>query len=95
MGFELDVYWASYAGLDPVRFLESFAGCAPLLHCKDMTKDASRTFAEVGSGALDFPAILKTAEGTGMRWAVVEQDTCKGAPLDSAAQSFTTCEGWG
>jgi sugar phosphate isomerase/epimerase len=88
MQFELDVYWAAYAGKDPTTFLEAFAGRAPLLHCKDMTKDHSRTFAEVGSGALDFPVILKTAQATGMKWSVVEQDTCKGDPLDSAASSF-------
>ena len=88
MQFELDVYWAAYAGKDPVAFLEAFAGRAPLLHCKDMTKDGLRTFAEVGSGSLDFPAILKTAEATSMKWSVVEQDTCKGDPLDSAASSF-------
>ncbi|MDX2005441.1 MAG: sugar phosphate isomerase/epimerase [Meiothermus sp.] len=88
MAFELDVYWAAYAGVEPVKFLEAFAGRAPLLHCKDMTRDDSRTFAEVGSGRLDFPAVLRSAEALGMRWAVVEQDTCKGDPLDSAASSF-------
>lgn len=88
MQFELDVYWAAYAGLDPVEFIKSFAGRAPLLHCKDMSRDASHTFAEVGSGVLDFPAILETARASGMRWAVVEQDTCPGDSLDAAASSF-------
>jgi sugar phosphate isomerase/epimerase len=86
--FELDLYWVKFAGLDPVKVLEQFAGRVPLIHLKDMSKDSERTFTEVGSGSLDMAAILKTAEQIGARWGIVEQDRSKGDPLESVASSL-------
>lgn len=86
--FEPDVYWAKFSGIDPVDFLKSFTGRVPLVHFKDMAKDDKNTFAEVGSGSLDFPSILKTSEQIGAQWNIVEQDKSKGDPMDSAASSF-------
>src|SRR5437763_13417051 len=57
---ELDVYWAAYAGADPTAYLRRRAGRVPLLHLKDMAAD--RSFAEVGDGTLDLPAIFAAAE---------------------------------
>ena len=34
--FELDAFWASFAGVDPVEVLGRLAGRVPLLHAKDM-----------------------------------------------------------
>ncbi len=87
--FELDVYWAAFAGLDPNAVLERFAGRLPIVHLKDMTKDAARTFASVGSGSLDIPSILETSERIGATWSIVEQDSCPGDPLESVRASFT------
>jgi sugar phosphate isomerase/epimerase len=88
LAFELDVYWAAFAGLDPIQVLERFAGRTPLVHFKDMTNDGSRTFAEVGSGSLDFAEILETCTRGGAQWGIVEQDQCQRPPLESAAMSF-------
>lgn len=88
LAFELDVYWAAFAGLNPVQLLERFSGRTPLVHLKDMSRDDSRTFAEVGSGSLDFPAILGACERIGARWVIVEQDEGQLPPLESAAMSF-------
>lgn len=88
MQFELDVYWAQYAGHNPTEVLEQFSGRVPLVHLKDMTKDQRRTFAEVGSGLLDIPAILQTAQSIGAKWSLVEQDSCERDPLESARMSI-------
>ena len=88
LGFELDVYWAAFAGLEPTRLLECLEGRTPLVHLKDMSADDSRTFAEVGAGTLDFSSILQTSQRIGVRWGIVEQDQCKRLPLESAAMSF-------
>lgn len=85
---ELDTYWAQKAGLDPAAYLRKYAGRCPLVHLKDMTADASRTFAEVGEGTMDWPAIFAAAEAGGARWYIVEQDTCRRAPLESVAISL-------
>ena len=70
----------------------------PLLHLKDKDKAAppetdegkvARTsFKEVGSGGLDFPAILKAAASAGVSHLFVEQDQTPGDPIASLKQSY-------
>ncbi|MFQ3633253.1 sugar phosphate isomerase/epimerase family protein [Roseiflexus sp.] len=87
VAFEIDVYWAAYAGIDPVQLINEFAGRVPLVHLKDMTP-GHRTFAEVGYGTLDIPAILQAARAAGAQWFVVEQDICQRPPLESVRMSY-------
>ncbi len=94
VAFEIDVYWAAYAGVDPVQLIGEFAGRAPLVHLKDMAP-GSRTFAEVGSGTLDIPAILNAARNAGAQWFVVEQDICQRPPLESVRMSYEYLRGLG
>ncbi len=60
----------------------------PIIHLKDMTDDEERTYAEIGTGAIDFLPILEWGEQNGVRWYAVEQDECKGSPLDSLQLSL-------
>jgi sugar phosphate isomerase/epimerase len=92
---EVDTYWVKKAGVDPVDYLRQYAGRCPLVHLKDMTPDESRTFAEVGEGTMDWPAIFAAAEAGGARWYIVEQDTCRRAPLESVAISLRNLEKMG
>lgn len=94
VAFEIDVYWAAYAGVDPVQLIGEFAGRAPLVHLKDMAP-GSRTFAEVGSGTLDIPAILNAARNAGAQWFVVEQDVCQRPPPESVRMSYEYLRGLG
>jgi sugar phosphate isomerase/epimerase len=55
----------------------------PIIHLKDMTADEQQTFAEVGTGLIDFAPILKWGEESGVEWYAVEQDQCSGNPMDS------------
>jgi sugar phosphate isomerase/epimerase len=100
--FEVDVFWLSVGGVDPVHFLEQHAGRVPLLHLKDKAQGqkvqfnenvTKETFKEVGNGSLDFPAILKTAEKIGVKHYFVEQDQTPGDPVASLKQSFTYLSG--
>ena len=100
--FEVDVFWLSVGGIDPVHFLEAHKGRVPLLHLKDKAQAQkvqynehvpNETFKEVGSGSLDFPAILKTAEKIGVKHYFVEQDQTPGDPIVSLKQSFTYLSG--
>ncbi|MBC8143319.1 MAG: TIM barrel protein, partial [Armatimonadetes bacterium] len=45
---ELDAFWVKKAGLDPVAYMNKYAGRVPLVHLKDMTEDGK--FAQVGEG---------------------------------------------
>lgn len=92
VAFEIDVYWAAYAGVDPVQLIGEFTGRAPLIHLKDMAP-GSRTFAEVGHGTLDIPAILSAARAAGAQWFVVEQDVCQRPPLESVRMSYEYLKG--
>jgi sugar phosphate isomerase/epimerase len=94
---ELDVFWLSVAGQDPVEALKKWKGRVALLHLKDKAKDAPHRFAEnmpagafqeVGSGSPDFSAIPKAGPGAGVKHYIVEQDQTPGDPLESLRKSF-------
>lgn len=72
IGFELDTYWLKASGIDPVEFMRRYPGRVTHLHLKDIAEDGSMT--EVGSGMLDFPAIIAEAERQGVRHFIVERD---------------------
>jgi sugar phosphate isomerase/epimerase len=59
VGMELDLYWMTRAGNDPVAWFKRHPGRFPLLHLKDMTRDGAIT--DVGSGTIDFKRILATS----------------------------------
>lgn len=83
---ELDVYWAAFAGVDPVAYLRHYAERIPLLHLKDMATD--RTFTEVGDGTLDMASICSTALEGGTRFLIVENDQPSIPSLESARRSL-------
>lgn len=80
---EIDVYWVKKGGAVPLEFIKPYAQRMPIIHLKDMTKDDQRTFAEVGTGSIDFLPILEWCERSGVEWLAVEQDVCPGNPMDS------------
>lgn len=82
---ELDVYWVAKAGDNPVDWINKLAGRLPLLHMKDMANTPDQGFAEVGTGIIDFNAILTAAEAAGVKHLIVEQDSnWKVSPMESA-----------
>ena len=84
---EVDVYWVQYGGHDAARIVAQRPGRFPLIHLKDMTP-GEPTWAEVGEGIMDMPAIFRASEANGAEWYVVEQDRCERPTLESAALSF-------
>jgi sugar phosphate isomerase/epimerase len=97
VGLELDVFWVSVAGHDPVETLKNLSGRVHLVHLKDkaqgtpvMYKEsvAAGAFKEVGHGVIDWPAVLRAAESAGVSHYFVEQDQTPGDPVESLRQSF-------
>jgi sugar phosphate isomerase/epimerase len=100
--FEVDVFWLTVGGVDPVAFLKEHKGRVPLLHLKDKVADQKvqynegvpkATFKEVGNGNIDFPGILRIAKDIGVKHYFVEQDWTPGDPLVSLKQSFSYING--
>ncbi len=85
---EADTYWLKYGGENPAAYISKWVGRVPLLHLKDMTRTSPPTFAEVGSGTLDWASIFKAAETGRTQWYIIEQDICPGDPFDSLRTSL-------
>jgi sugar phosphate isomerase/epimerase len=86
--FEMDLYWVTKAGMDPIALFSQHPGRFPLLHLKDMDKTEEKSFTEVGNGVIDFKTILKHQKTAGLKYFFVEQDKCPGSPIDSITQSY-------
>jgi sugar phosphate isomerase/epimerase len=86
--FEMDLYWVTKAGHDPVELFTKHPGRFPLLHVKDMDTTPAGGFAEVGRGKIDFKRIFAKADTGGAKHFYVEQDQTPGSPFDSIKISF-------
>jgi len=91
---EIDTFWIQNGGGDPVAWCKKLKRRLPLIHLKDYTViDNKPSFAPVGHGNLNMPAIVKAAEAAGCEWFIVEQDSCYGAdPFEALGKSFRFLE---
>jgi sugar phosphate isomerase/epimerase len=76
--FQLDLYWATRGGADPVELLERYGNRIQLFHVKDM-RASDRRIEIVGRGIIDFPEIFAASKGP-VRYYVVEHDPRFGDP---------------
>ncbi|MBS4194885.1 sugar phosphate isomerase/epimerase family protein [Lederbergia citri] len=80
---ELDIYWLTKAGENPVEWIKKYQNRTPLVHLKDMTTDEEKFFAELGTGGVDIEAVLNIGEEANVKWWVVEQDASRKTPFES------------
>ncbi len=85
---ELDLYWVSKAGVDPLSTVHRAPERFPMVHVKDMANTAEREFIEVGSGVIDFAKILRAPEARSIEHYYVEQDTIVGPIWKSVEKSL-------
>jgi sugar phosphate isomerase/epimerase len=85
---ELDMYWITKGGQDPVTYFGKAPGRFELWHLKDMEDSEEKSFAEVGHGTIDFERIFAMRETAGMKMCFVEQDLSKGDMFESVKMSF-------
>ncbi len=91
---ELDLYWTTKAGHDPLALFQQHPGRFHLWHVKDMANTPEKEFTEVGNGTIDWKPIFKAAKQSGMQYFFVEQDICKNhTPLESIAISYKYLHG--
>ncbi|HEY0677351.1 MAG TPA: sugar phosphate isomerase/epimerase [Chitinophagaceae bacterium] len=85
--FEMDLYWVTFAGRDPIELIKKNPGRFPLWHVKDMDKTPQKKFTEIGNGSIDFNKIFKCKKKSGMQHFFVEQDVSAN-PLESIQKSI-------
>jgi sugar phosphate isomerase/epimerase len=82
VNFQMDLYWVTKAGADPVAYFKKYPGRFKAWHVKDMDQEGN--FAPVGTGNINFSRILKEKDLSGMEFYLVEQDrNFKTAPLEA------------
>lgn len=95
--FELDCYWATQAGQDPVTMLKTMGRRIRMLHLKDRKggfptsfdmEASSSHFVPVGMGTINWKPILEEAERLEVEHYFVEQDDTYGHPFKSIRDSY-------
>ena len=99
--YEMDVFWITRPGQDPVAWLRKYPNRWRLLHLKDMKKgtptnvndgaaNADFTEVPVGTGQIDYRAVLRTAQEIGVEQYFLEDETS--APFTTMPQSVQWLE---
>jgi sugar phosphate isomerase/epimerase len=95
---EMDTYWITQAGRDPVLLLNQLGKRVRLLHLKDRKADvptsqvldaSAEHFTEVGNGTIQWRALLALAQRLGIEHYYVEQDESDKSPMESLKISYT------
>jgi len=97
---ELDLFWATKAGQDPVEIFEKYPGRFHLLHLKDMRLDNTPYYTikkdditSVGEGLIDFSRILAAGDKGGVKYGFVEDDNQgNGKPFEAIETSFNNLQ---
>ncbi|MBQ6351651.1 MAG: sugar phosphate isomerase/epimerase, partial [Lentisphaeria bacterium] len=84
---ELDVYWLTQGGVDPVEYIKRYGKRLPLLHLKDRNP-VTNSFTELGTGDVPLKACVDALEGSICRGLVYEQDICNYPGVESAKISI-------
>ena len=89
VAIELDLYWISKAGHDPLAYLARGAGTDryKMVHVKDMDATPARGMVDPGTGVLDFSRLLPAARAAGVEHYFVEHDH-PGDPLATARTGY-------
>ncbi len=104
---EMDIFWTTAAGADPINYLNKYSNRYKMLHLKDMKEkktfsgdgnDASQWFplfsvmTSAGEGVMDLEGIVSTAKKIGVEHYYVEQDLVA-APKEALGKSATYLKG--
>ncbi len=72
--FEMDLYWMSVAGKDPIDYWTRFPGRFPMVHVKDNAGKPTNEMRPVGSGTIDWAALFAKRKVAGIQHFYVEHD---------------------
>lgn len=89
---QMDVYWITKGGRDPVQEIGRLGSRIASLHLKDMDRTPARGITTVGKGTIDFAAILRAAGAAGVTDYFVEEDN-PADPMAAARHAFRHLSG--
>jgi len=78
--FEMDLFWITKGGKNPVDYFNAYPGRFELWHVKDQ--------AEVGAGPMDFKPIFENAATSGVKKFIVEVEEYNFTPIESVQKSL-------
>ncbi|MDR3197802.1 MAG: sugar phosphate isomerase/epimerase [Planctomycetaceae bacterium] len=82
--FEMDVLWTIFPGQDPAQLLKKYPDRWILMHLKDLAKGVEGNLSggidvkndvALGSGQVDYPAVLKAAQEIGVKHYFIEDES--------------------
>jgi len=88
--YEMDLFWITKGGKDPLDYFARYPGRFPLVHVKDMA--AGEKMVDVGAGAIDWARIFARREQAGIEHYFVEHDE-PADPLASVTASYQYLRG--
>lgn len=90
---ELDLFWITFGGGDPLAYFSRYPGRFPLVHVKDMAPKPApdvapeRVMTDVGRGSIDWKRIFARSRDAGIEHYFVEHDQ-PADPLASIRASY-------
>jgi sugar phosphate isomerase/epimerase len=81
--FQLDVFWTTHGGTDPLAYLKNYPGRFELMHLKELRKDtpgnnsggaADETSVSLGKGVTNWPIMLRQAVKSGTKKFYIEDE---------------------
>ena len=82
--YQMDVLWTIFPGQDPVKLLRKYPNRWVSMHLKDLAKGVEGNFSggtdvkndvALGSGQVDYPALLKAAQELGIKQYYIEDES--------------------
>lgn len=91
---EADIFWVTYAGQDPVQFMDKYRNGLELLHIKNMANHVptgvfngsdfmppdmpATNWVPLGKGKIDCKAVFEKGKQIGIKWYILEMDKYDG-----------------
>jgi sugar phosphate isomerase/epimerase len=91
---EMDVFWVTYAGQDPVQFMDNYQDGVELLHIKNMAAQVQTGvftganfmppdmpadfWVPLGKGKIDYKSVFQKGRQIGVKWYILEMDKFDG-----------------
>jgi len=102
---EADIFWVTYAGQDPVQFMDKYHKGVELLHIKNMANHVSTgvftgadfmppdmdpgNWVPLGRGKIDYESVFRKGKTIGVKWYILEMDKYDGDVYAAVDSSLT------